>query len=177
MILLSVRRLIANTAVGLLPPSRCFLLKRLLWRFGGVNVGKSVRFVSSAKIWTSGRVVIGEGTFIGHQVLLVGGPADIEIGSFCDLGPRVTLATGTHKEDSNLKAAGTGVSHPIRIGDGVWLGAASTILNGVTIGHLSIVGAGSLVNKDIPDNVVAVGVPCLVKRKRKAAEGDFKLDA
>lgn len=56
-------------------------------------------------------------------------------------------------------------SKPIYIGKNVWIGANSTILAGVHIGDNSIIGAGSVVNKDIPDNVIAVGNPCKVLRK------------
>ena len=53
---------------------------------------------------------------------------------------------------------------PINIGDNVWLGANVTVLPGVTIGKNSVIGAGSIVTKDIPENVVAVGNPCKVVR-------------
>ena len=56
-------------------------------------------------------------------------------------------------------------SLPIRIGNGVWVGANSVILPGVTIGDNAVIGAGSIVTKDIPANVVAVGNPCKVMRE------------
>lgn len=53
---------------------------------------------------------------------------------------------------------------PINIGENVWIGANATVLSGVTIGKNSVIGAGSVVTKDIPENVVAVGNPCKVLR-------------
>ena len=54
---------------------------------------------------------------------------------------------------------------PITVGNSVWIGANVTVLPGVTIGNYVIIGAGSVVNRDIPDGVIAVGVPCKVIRK------------
>ena len=59
---------------------------------------------------------------------------------------------------------------PVTIGDNVWIGGSVTILPGVTIGSNTTIGAGSVVTKDIPDNVVAAGNPCRVIRKLKANE-------
>lgn len=168
--MLSFRRWVANTLSASLPPTRMQALKRQIWRFAGVEVGKDVNIVSSMKIWTSGPVRIGARTFIGHEVLIAGGDAPISIGEECDLAPRAMLLSGTHEEGEHTRAAGAGVSRPIIIGDGVWIGAGSIILAGTKIGHSTIVGAGSLVSRSLPDGVVAVGAPCkAIRARRKAA--------
>jgi maltose O-acetyltransferase len=60
----------------------------------------------------------------------------------------------------NLRSAGQGISKNIIIEDGVWIGANTTIIGGVTIGKKSIIAAGSLVNRDIPAYTIAAGSPC-----------------
>lgn len=166
--MLSARRWLANMLVRWLPPTRFYGLKRLIWRFGGVDIGRRVRLVSSVQIWTSGPVAIGEDTFIGHECLIVGGDAPITIGARCDLAPRVSLVSGTHDEGGVERAAGPGRSEPITIGDGVWIGAGSTLIVGTSVGNGSMIGAASLVNASIPTGVVAVGVPCRVLRKLRS---------
>ena len=66
---------------------------------------------------------------------------------------------------------------PIAIGENAWLGADVTVLPGVTIGKNSVIGAGSVVTKDIPENVVAVGNPCRVLRQITADDKILKSDA
>ncbi|MGO9485288.1 MAG: acyltransferase [Rhodomicrobium sp.] len=164
--LLGLRRFLANVLVGVFPPTRCYGLKRLIWRMAGVEVGPGARLVSSVRIWTSGPVRIGTDTFIGHEVLIAGGDAEIEIGARCDLAPRVSLVSGSHEEGSIDRAAGPGISRPIRVGDGVWIGTGATLIAGSSVGSGSIIGAGSLVNAAIASAVVAVGVPCKPIRGR-----------
>lgn len=150
--------------MAILPMTRMYASKRVLWRWAGVQVGANVRIVSSVRIWTTGPVDIGDETFIGHEVMIVGGRAPVKIGARCDLAPRVTIATGTHDEGTPERAAGDGRSEPITIGDGVWIGTSSTLIAGAGVGASSIVGAGSLVRDYIPERSVAAGVPCRVKR-------------
>ena len=69
-----------------------------------------------------------------------------------------------HALDGEERLKGLFNDKPINIGDNVWLGANVTVLPGVTIGKNSVIGAGSIVTKDIPENVVAVGNPCKVVR-------------
>lgn len=144
----------------LLPPTRCFGLKRLLLQWAGAKVGKNVRIVSSARFYLTGNLVIGEGTWLGHDVLVVGGDANVCIGAKVDIAPRVSLITGSHElftEDD--RAAGRGCSLPIVIEDGAWIGATSTILGGVVIGRCSVVAAGSLVNRHVTTGCLFGGVP------------------
>jgi galactoside O-acetyltransferase len=81
------------------------------------------------------------------------------------IGPNCTLATAGHPIDPDMRKKVAQFNIPIRIGNNVWLGAHTVVLPGVTIGENSVIGAGSVVTKDIPANVVAVGNPCRVLRE------------
>ncbi|NRY59550.1 sugar O-acetyltransferase [Clostridium beijerinckii] len=89
----------------------------------------------------------------------------VYIGANAFIAPGVCLACSGHAIFSTQRAEGIGTSKPITIEDDVWIGANSTVCGGVTIGKGSIIGAGSVVNKDIPAGVIAVGNPCRVLRK------------
>jgi acetyltransferase-like isoleucine patch superfamily enzyme len=135
---------VANRITRLLPTSRCFGLKAFLYRSAGYQVSHSCRIISSAQIWGNCQVTIGDDTFIGHDVLITGGESRIEIGRFVDIGPRVCIVMGTHVIDM--------------------YGANSTILGGVRLGRKCVIGAGSVVTRDIPPFAIAVGVPCRVAK-------------
>lgn len=88
----------------------------------------------------------------------------INIGKNCFIAPNVVLACSSHPLDSEERNAGYLISKPINIGENVWIGTNTTIIGGVDIGSNVVIGAGSVVNRSIPDNVVAVGNPCKVLR-------------
>jgi putative colanic acid biosynthesis acetyltransferase WcaF len=156
----SARLYIVHLVFSLLPPTRCFRLKRDLLRWAGAEVGENVRFASSARFLLTGQLRIGDGTWIGHEVLIVGGEADVTIGANVDVGPRVSIVTGSHELFGvHGRAAGAGFSRPIHIMDGVWIGATATILGGVVVGRSSMIAAGALVHQDVPAGVVVGGVP------------------
>lgn len=90
---------------------------------------------------------------------------DIFIGDNVMIGPNVTLATAGHPIAPELREQVYQFNQPIRIGDRVWLGAGCIVLPGVTIGNDTVIGAGSVVTRDIPAGVVAIGSPCRVLRK------------
>jgi len=90
--------------------------------------------------------------------------AEVSIGNDVLFGPNVSLYTPNHAFDADERKAGYEQALPITIGDNVWLGGSVTIVGGVTIGKNSIIAAGSVVTKDIPENVLAAGVPCKVLR-------------
>lgn len=143
-----------------MPPTRLFAVKRTLLRWAGASVGINVKVFSSARFYLTGRLVIGDDTWIGHELLVIGGDADVVIGARVDIGPRVTLVTGSHELFTlNARAAGKGYSLPISIEDGAWLGGSSTILGGVTVGKCAVVAAGALVNADVQTGCVYGGVP------------------
>ncbi len=89
---------------------------------------------------------------------------DIYVGDNTMLAPNVVLATAAHPILPQLRSQGYQYNLPVKIGKNCWLGAGVIVLPGVTIGDNSVIGAGSVVTKDIPANVVAVGNPCRVLR-------------
>lgn len=89
----------------------------------------------------------------------------IYVGDNTMFGPHVTVATAGHPIDPTLRAKEYQYNMPIHIGKNCWIGAGALILPGVTIGDNTVIGAGSVVTKDIPSSVVAVGTPCRVMRE------------
>ena len=150
-----------------IPATKLFKFKAFLLRWCGAKVGSNVRIVSSAKFYLNGELSIGDNTWIGHEVMIVGGQAPVIIGKDCDIAPRVMLVTGSHKINdlTSCKIAGVGYSLPIEIGNGCWLCANTTLLAGVTLGNKCLVGANTLVNKSFPDNSIVLGNPGVLRKK------------
>lgn len=88
----------------------------------------------------------------------------VSIGANAFIAPGVCIACAGHSIDPVQRSMGVGTSAPITIEDNVWIGANATICGGVTIGEVSVIGAGSVVTKDVPTGVVAAGNPCRVLR-------------
>ena len=103
--------------------------------------------------------------FYSNFNLTVVDDADIYIGDNVMIAPNVVIATGTHPICPKLREKGYQYNLPVHIGNRVWIGAGTIILPGVTIGDDSVIGAGSVVTKNIPSGVVAVGNPCRVLRE------------
>ncbi|EGQ9054321.1 hypothetical protein GEN90_19755 [Vibrio parahaemolyticus] len=97
----------------------------------------------------------------------------IYIGNSVMIGPNVTIATAGHPIEPDLRREVAQFNIPVHIEDNVWIGANSVVLPGVTIGENSVIGAGSVVTKDIPSNVVAVGNPCRVLREIGEHDREF----
>lgn len=95
-------------------------------------------------------------------VILDTSPVHIGAGAF--IAPGVCLACAGHALDPEQRAEGIGTSRPITLEENVWIGANAVVCGGVTIGKGSVIGAGSVVTRDIPAGVVAAGVPCRVIR-------------
>ncbi len=158
--MITYRLYVYNTISAILPPTRLFAIKRALLRWAGASIGKDVRIVSSARFWLTGPLTIGDNTWIGHEVLIAGGDAPILIGKNVDIGPRVSLISGTHEPFGMPgKAAGEGASRPIEIGDGTWICAIATVLGGVKLGSRCLVAAAALVRTDVEDGQIVAGVP------------------
>lgn len=105
----------------------------------------------------------GKGVYCNFNLTLVD-DAMITIGDDTMIGPNVTIVTASHPIEPRQRRKKLQYNQPVKIGKNVWLGANVTILNGVSIGDNSVIGAGSLVTRDIPTNVLAYGSPCRVIR-------------
>jgi Acetyltransferase (isoleucine patch superfamily) len=90
---------------------------------------------------------------------------EVNIGSRTLFGPNVQVYTATHPLDAKERATGLEYAKPITIGEDVWIGGSAVICPGVTIGDRAVIGAGSVVTKDIPADVFAAGNPCKVIRR------------
>lgn len=113
---------------------------------------------------------IGEHTFINSGCTFLDG-ADIFIGRHVLIGPNCQFYTPNHPMDYRLRRDDVETCHPIRIGDDSWLGGGVVVLPGVTIGARCVIGAGSVVTRDIPDDSVAVGNPARVVRRLATPSG------
>jgi len=114
--------------------------------------------------WGGKNTHFGKGVYANFNLTLVD-DAQIYVGDYSMIGPNVVIATASHPIDPELRQRNTQFNLDVHIGKNVWIGAGALILPGVTIGDNSVIGAGSVVNKDIPANVVAVGNPCKVLRE------------
>lgn len=109
-------------------------------------------------------VKVGDNTVINHSGVFLD-TNEINIGKHALIGPKSGLYGAIHPFDVEARNEGIEKAKTINIGDGAWLGGKVTVVPGVGIGKHSVIGAGSVVTKDIPDDVVAVGNPCRVIRK------------
>lgn len=110
------------------------------------------------------KIYIGASTYINRNTFLDASKSII-IGQQCAVGPNCYITDHDHDCKLNLPPLEQPlIAKPTKIGDRVWLGANVTVLKGVTIGNDAVIGAGSVVTKDIPEGAIAVGVPAKVIR-------------
>ena len=108
-------------------------------------------------------ISIGRRTFINYDCTFLDCNL-ITIGDEVQIAPGVHIYTCTHPLDATQRRAYLELALPVSVGDGVWLGGGAIICPGVTIGENTVVGAGSVVTRDLPPNVLAAGNPCRVIR-------------
>lgn len=140
------------------PPGDTERRSDLLGRIFG-SVGKRAVVASPMHAAYGSNVHIGD-DFYGNVNLTFVDDVEIRIGSGVMIAPGVTLTTTGHPVHPGLRHDYTRFSEPIVIEDKVWIGSNAVVLPGVTIGYGSVIGAGSVVSRDVPPMVVAVGVPC-----------------
>ena len=109
---------------------------------------------------------VGERVFFNFNCVVLD-VAPVTIGSRTMCGPNVQIYTATHPLDPVERASGKEYAKPIVIGEDVWLGGSVVVCPGVSIGDRSVIGAGSVVTKNIPADVFAAGNPCSVIRHLK----------
>ncbi len=116
---------------------------------------------------SGGKLIMGSHNYFNQNVKIAS-LGEVKIGNDCLLADSVQIYDHSHRFDDNqklIREQGHEVK-PVAIGDNVWIGARSIILSGVHIGSNSVIGAGSVVTKDIPANAIAAGVPAKVIRMR-----------
>lgn len=107
---------------------------------------------------------IGDNFYANHNLVILDG-AKVKIGNNVFIAPDCGLYTAGHPFDAERRNKGYEYAYPITIDSNVWIGAGTRVMPGVAIGNNVTIGAGSVVTKDIPDNVLAVGNPCRVLRE------------
>lgn len=129
------------------------------------EIGENCRIEGTLNANFGGRHVhFGNNVYANFNLTLVD-DTHIYVGDNVMFAPNVTVATATHPVDPELRKLGAQFNLPVKIEHDVWIGTGVIILPGVTIGANSVIGAGSVVTKDIPADVVAYGNPCKVARK------------
>lgn len=108
-------------------------------------------------------IEVGENFYANHNCVILDG-AKVKFGDNVFIAPNCGFYTAGHPLNVDLRNKGLEYAYPITIGNNVWIGAQVSVLPGVSIGDNSVIGAGSVVTKDIPPNVIAVGNPCRVLR-------------
>ena len=143
-------------------PRACLARALLQAKIGlGVTLNPYIDFGHEARF-----ITLGAGSHLQRRCTLYAIWGDpIEIGTNVYIGAETMLWTGTHEVGPAVQRCGPGLTRPIKIGDGCWLGARVTVLGGVEIGAGCVIAAGALVNKDVPPNELWGGVPARLIRK------------
>lgn len=126
--------------------------------------GGHLRLRTNSKFYDEDKIELGKYVDIGENVLFRGG-AGIVVGDRCLIAAGAIITSVGHPVE--LPRWGKTIGKPIKIGDDVWIGANAVVLPGVQIGNGSVVGAGAVVTRNVPENCVVVGVPAQVIKKIK----------
>lgn len=127
------------------------------------SMGENVYIESNFYCEFGFNITMGSNVYLNHDMVILD-CNEVTIGNDVYVGPKVGLYCANHAEDPIERANHVVYAKPIHIGNKVWLGAGTHVLAGVSIGENTIIGAGSVVTKNIPANVVAAGNPCKVIR-------------
>lgn len=128
------------------------------------SIGENSQVLPPFRCDYGSHIHIGSETFINFNVSMID-VGEIRIGSKVLIGPGTGIFTAIHPIDPEVRSTGVEKAKPITIEDQVWIGGNATILPGVTIGEGSIIGAGSVVTKDIPEMSIVAGNPAKIIRK------------
>ena len=163
-ILRSIKRktvmfLVNKVFVGAKP--RYFEIKRKLLISIGHSIGEGTKIVGP--IETYSKLTVGKNCWLGKN-LKVNGNGSVVIGDCCDIAPEVTFQTGGHEIGTAERRAGQGITCKQEVGNGVWIGGRSTIIGNTKIGVGSVIAGCACVVKDVPENVLAGGVPAKIIR-------------
>lgn len=157
-----------------IPPShyeeRATAVKKILGK-----TGERVDILPPFKCDYGYHIEIGENFFANYNFIVLDGNM-VRIGNNVWIGPNVGIYAAGHPLDVEQRIAGLEYAFPVTIGDNVWIGGHTVIIGGVTVGKNTVIGAGSVVIRDLPDGVLAAGNPCKVIRKLTAADREkYKL--
>jgi maltose O-acetyltransferase len=142
-----------NGMIDVAPDDRAQLLHE-----GVGSVGRGVTVRPPFHCDYGYNIHLGEGVFLNFGCIVLD-VARVDIGAGTQIGPGVQILTADHPRESALRAQGLEFGRPIRIGANVWIGGGALILPGVTIGNDAIVGAGSVVTRDVREGETVVGNP------------------
>ncbi|MCL1810816.1 MAG: sugar O-acetyltransferase [Methanomassiliicoccaceae archaeon] len=152
------KRLVYN-ALPLTPEERTAVLSDLL----GYQVDKNTKVVPPFHCDLGLNIKLGKNVLINYDCILLD-TGEIFIGDNTLIGPGVKIVTAKHSLEAEKRKDWSVSCSPVKIEEDVWIGAGAIVLPGVTIGARSVIGAGSVVTKDVPADVVAVGNPAKVVR-------------
>ena len=117
-------------------------------------------------------IEVGENFFANYNLTILD-VAKVRIGDNAQIAPNVSIYTAGHPIHPDSRNSGYEYGIEVSIGDNVWIGGNAVIMPGVTIGNNAVIGAGSVVTRDIPDNVIAAGNPCRIIREITDSDRDY----
>lgn len=154
-----------------LPPERwnerSALLKKILGK-----TGESINIQPPFRCDYGYNIEVGENFFANYNLIVLD-VGKVRIGNNVQIAPNVAIYTAGHPIHPDSRNSGYEYGIDIEIGDNVWIGGNTCIMPGVKIGNNVVIGGGSVVTKDIPDNMIAVGNPCKVIREITENDRDY----
>ncbi len=154
-----------------LPPEEVEEQHRLLKQILGKS-GENVHIEAPFHCDYGYNIEVGENFFANYNFTVLDA-GRVRIGDNAQIAPNVSIYTAGHPVHPESRNSGYEYGIDITIGDNVWIGGSASIMPGVTIGNNVVIGGGSVVTRDIPDNVIAAGNPCRVIRAITDADRDY----
>lgn len=154
--------------VGYFPSHK---IRRVTFRLAGIKLGSRTAIHIGARFYEPKNISIGEGTIIGDHATL-DGRASLTIGNHVDIASEVMVFNSHHDIDDPDFSP---IEKPVLIGDYVFIGPRAVILPGVTLGKGAVIAAGAVVTKDVPEYMVAAGVPAKIIRPRRLTDPKYRL--
>lgn len=151
-----------NFAVNWLPFPK---IRRKIYSILGMKIHPSAHIMRNCQFLDMQNIQVGQNSIIGHNCYLDGRGA-LTIRENVNIGSFTKILTASHQVDSD---GFSGENKPVIINDHVWIATGSIILPGVSIGRGAVIGAGSVVTREIPASVLAAGNPAKVIRQRKSS--------